>query len=113
MRDPLDLLGEIEDVLHLQCVPITWPIGMGKTFRGVYSLLHNRLHRFSAGTEKIDRNGEVIEGLDNPRLDELFPMEIGPVREAIELVQGASEPFNLEKFLAGQQSPRLLRFRCE
>ena len=105
VRDPLDLLGEIEDVLHLQCVPITWPIGMGKTFRGVYSLLHNRLHRFSAGTEKIDRNGEVIEGLDNPRLDELFPMEIGPVREAIELVQGASEPFNLEKFLAGQQSP--------
>ena len=39
VRDPLDLLGEIENVLKLQCVPITWPIGMGKTFRGVFSLL--------------------------------------------------------------------------
>ncbi len=105
VRDPLDLLAEIEDVLHLQCCPITWPIGMGKTFRGVYSLLHNRLHRFTAGTEKIAADGEVIEGLDNPRLDELFPMEIGPVREAIELVQGASDPFDLQKFLAGEQSP--------
>ena len=41
VRDPLDVIGEIEDVLKLQCVPITWPIGMGKTFRGVFSLLKN------------------------------------------------------------------------
>ena len=38
VRDPIDLLSEIEEILKLECVPVTWPIGMGKTFRGVYSL---------------------------------------------------------------------------
>lgn len=105
VRDPLDLLGEIENVLKLQCVPITWPIGMGKTFRGVFSLLKNRLVRFTPGEERLTQDQEVIEGLDNPELDRLFPMEMPYVRESIELVQGATEPFELEKFLAGEQSP--------
>ena len=105
VRDPLDLLGEIESVLKLQCVPITWPIGMGKTFRGVFSMLDNRLVRFAPGQEKVSKDAELIEGIDNPRLDELFPLEMDYVRESIELVQGASEPFDLAKFLAGQQSP--------
>ena len=105
VRDPLDLLGEIESVLKLQCVPITWPIGMGKTFRGVFNLRKNHLVRFAPGTEKLARDTELIEGLDNPRLDELFPMEIPPVRESVELVEGATEPFSLEAFLEGRQSP--------
>ena len=105
VRDPLDVLGEIENVLKLQCVPITWPIGMGKTFRGVFSLLKNRLVRFTAGEERLSRDQETIEGIDNPELDRLFPMEMPYVRESIELVQGATEPFDIEKFLAGEQSP--------
>ena len=80
VRDPLDLLGEIENVLKLQCVPITWPIGMGKTFRGVFNLRKNHLVRFAPGTEKLAKETELIEGLDNPRLDELFPMEMPPAR---------------------------------
>ncbi len=106
VRDPLDLLGEIESVLKLQCVPITWPIGMGKTFRGVFSLLKDRLVRFTAGEERLSSEGhETIEGLDNPRLDELFPMEMPYVRESIELIRGAAEAFDPEKFLKGEQSP--------
>ena len=105
VRDPLDLLGEIENVLKLQCVPITWPIGMGKTFRGVFSLLKNHLVRFTAGEDRLTEDRELIEGLDNPELDRLFPMEMPYVRESVELVQGATEPFDIEKFLAGEQSP--------
>lgn len=106
VRDPLDLLSEIEHVLKLECCPVTWPIGMGKTFRGVFSLQKNRLVRFTAGEERLtNAPHETIEGLDNPRLDELFPLEMPYVRESIELVQGATEPFSLEKFLAGEQSP--------
>ncbi len=92
-------------IKKLQCVPITWPIGMGKTFRGVFNLRKNHLVRFAPGTEKLARDTELIEGLDNPRLDELFPMEIPPVRESVELVEGATEPFSLEAFLEGRQSP--------
>ncbi len=105
VRDPIELLGEIEDVLKINCAPITWPIGMGKTFRGVYSLLDGKLNRFSPGTEKIAEDVETICGLDNPRLDELFPMEMGIVRDSIELIEGASEPFSLDRFLAGEQTP--------
>ncbi|MEG0821615.1 MAG: peptide chain release factor 3 [Burkholderiaceae bacterium] len=105
VRDPIELLGEIESVLKLDCAPVTWPIGMGKTFRGVYSLLDNRLLRFTPGGERITDDSETIEGLDNPRLDELFPLEIGQVRDSVELVAGASDPFSLDRFLAGTQSP--------
>ena len=49
VRDSIDLLSEIEEILKLECVPVTWPIGMGKTFRGVYSLQKDRLVRFTAG----------------------------------------------------------------
>lgn len=105
VRDPIDLLDEIENILHLKCVPITWPIGMGKTFRGVFSLLHNHLKRFTPGTQRLAQDSEMIEGLNNPRLDELFPMEMPGVRDAIDLVQGAGEPFDLQQFLAGKQSP--------
>ena len=105
VRDPIELLGEIESVLKLDCAPVTWPIGMGKTFRGVYSLLDERLMRFTPGEERVSEDAELIEGLANPRLDELFPLEIGHARESVELVQGASEPFSLERFLAGTQSP--------
>ncbi|MCD8338644.1 MAG: peptide chain release factor 3 [Burkholderiales bacterium] len=105
VKDPIELLGEIENVLKIDCAPITWPIGMGKTFRGVYSLLDKRLNRFTPGGVRLTKDVEVIEGLDNPRLDELFPMEMPHVRESIELVEGASEPFSLERFLEGTQTP--------
>lgn len=105
VRDPLDVLAEIEDVLKLQCVPISWPIGMGKNFRGVFSMLHDEMKRFVPGEERLSKDVETIKGLDNPILDERYPMEMPAVREAIELIQGATEPFDLEKFLAGKQSP--------
>ena len=79
VRDPLDLLGEIENVLKLQCVPITWPIGMGKTFRGVFSLLKNHLVRFTAGEDRLTEDRELIEGLDNPELDELYRSHGRPI----------------------------------
>lgn len=104
VREPFELLSEIEDVLKIECAPITWPLGMGKRFGGVYHLQENRLMRFTPGEERRSA-GEVIEGIDNPELDERFPLEIDQLREDIELLEGASNPFSLEDFLAGKQSP--------
>ncbi len=42
-REPIELLDEIEEVLGIQCAPITWPIGMGRSLKGVYHLLHDRI----------------------------------------------------------------------
>ncbi|THF64507.1 peptide chain release factor 3 [Pseudothauera nasutitermitis] len=104
VREPFDLLAEIEDVLKIQCAPVTWPLGMGKAFHGVYHLLRDSVLRFTAGQEKRT-DAEIIQGLTNAQLDTLFPMEVGQLREDVELIQGASTPFELDEFLAGRQSP--------
>jgi len=105
VREPMELLQEIESVLKIDCAPITWPLGMGKTFRGVWHLLHEQLMRFAPGEERADGKTELIEGIVNPALDERFPLEVGRLREDVELIQGASHPFDITAFLAGTQSP--------
>jgi peptide chain release factor 3 len=105
VRAPMALLEEIESVLKIDCAPITWPIGMGKRFQGVFDLRQDRLVRFTPGEERVRDASELIEGLGNPRLDELFPAETAALRHDVELLRNASSPFDLESFLEGQQSP--------
>jgi len=105
VREPVALLEEIEAVLGIDCAPVSWPIGMGKSFRGVFDLIRERLQRFTPGEERVSADGELIEGLANPRLDALFPGEMAGVRRDIELIRAASHPFELVEFLAGRQTP--------
>jgi len=105
VRGPLDILEEVEQTLGIDCAPVSWPVGMGKSFRGVYDLLTDRLVRFRAGEERRGGDEEIIKGLDNRRLDELFPDETEILREEVELLRGASAPFDRELFLAGLQTP--------
>ncbi len=105
VRNSLDLLDEVESVLNIQCAPVTWPIGMGKTFRGVYHLLRDEIMLFAAGEERDTQEFEIIKGIDNPRLAEMFPLEIGQLKMEVELVKGASHPFDLQRFLDGKQTP--------
>ncbi|MFP3874747.1 MAG: peptide chain release factor 3 [Thiohalophilus sp.] len=104
-REPIELMDEVENVLKIQCAPITWPIGMGKGFKGVYHLYNQSIHLFSATHGGKIQTGEVIQGLDNPRLDELLGSAADELREEIELVRGASHEFDLDAFLAGKLSP--------
>jgi peptide chain release factor 3 len=107
VREPVALLEEIESVLKIDCAPVSWPIGMGKAFRGVFDLLQDRLVRFTPGEERraASEDSELIEGIDNPRLDTLFPQETAALRRDIDLIRGASSPFDLDEFLAGRQTP--------
>jgi peptide chain release factor 3 len=105
VRDGLALIEEIESVLKIDCAPVTWPLGMGKSFRGVFDLLQHRLLRFTPGEARVSDDTESIEGLDNPRLDALFPDEIKAVRHDVDLLRDASHPFDLAQFLAGKQTP--------
>jgi peptide chain release factor 3 len=87
-RPPIELLDEIESVLEIQCAPMTWPISMGKRFRGVYHLYDDSISFFDPQADK--GTAEVIKGLDNPRLDELIPDQAEELRMEVELVRGAS-----------------------
>jgi len=104
-RDPMELLDEVEDVLKIRCAPMSWPIGMGRSFRGVFHLYEDSIHLFSAGHGERIQSGEIIQGLDNPRLDELFGSQMEEFREEVELVRGASHAFDLEAYLRGELSP--------
>ena len=105
-KEPFELLDEIEKTLQLDVCPITWPIGMGKSFRGVYHLLRDEIMLFAAGDAKANQeNVQIVKGIDNPKLAEMFPREIEQLKMEVELVHGASHPFDLEAFLAGTQTP--------
>ncbi len=105
VREPLALLEEIESVLRIDCAPVSWPIGMGKRFRGVFDLLRDRLQRFTPGEERVRDDAEMISGLDNPRLGALFPDEMPALRHDVDLLRTASHPFDRGAFLAGRQTP--------
>ncbi len=104
-KEPLELLDEVETVLDILCAPMTWPIGMGKRFKGVYHLYEDRVHLFSSTHDGGVQSGEVIAGLDNPRLDELLAEQAQELRDDIELLRGASNEFDLQMFLKGELTP--------
>ena len=103
-KDPIDLLDEVEDVLKIQCAPITWPIGMGKRLQGIYHLYQDKVIVYKPDTERR-QDYEEIEGLDNPRLDELMGSQAEELRDEIELVKGASHEFDLDAYLKGEMTP--------
>ena len=104
-RDAIDLMDEVEDVLKIQCAPITWPIGMGKRFKGVYHIEQDKVFLYQGGDSSRKQDVTVIEGLDNPQLDETLGSQAEELREEIELVQGASHSFDREAYLRGELSP--------
>lgn len=104
-RDPIELLDEIENILKIKCAPVTWPIGMGRTLKGVYHLLEDRIYLYEAGKNTTINNSETIDGLNNPRLDTLLKDSIDDFRMEIELLREASNPFDHEAYLKGQLTP--------
>ncbi len=102
-RDPLEILDEVEEVLNIRCAPVTWPIGMGKEFRGVYHLYEDRIYLYDPGSKAID--GEVIDGLDSQEASDKLGSLADDLREEIELVQGASHEFSTGEYLAGELTP--------
>lgn len=105
IRDPLELLDEVEDVLNIMCAPITWPIGQGKSFKGVYHLLRDETIFYRSGQGHKIQDVDIIKGLDNPELDERIGVYAEELREQIALVKGASNSFDFELFREGELTP--------
>ena len=102
---PLDIMDDIENKLQIECVPLSWPIGMGKRFKGVYNLFRKQLHLFSPGSAVRTDDGVVINDLSDPVLDELLGSQADELRGDIELVEGAVNPLEMSLFLKGTQTP--------
>lgn len=105
VRDPVELMDEVEDVLKIACAPITWPIGMGKLFKGVYHLYRDEVILYQTGQGHTMQDSVVIKGIDNPELDQAIGHYAQELRTEMELVKGASHEFDLDAFLAGELTP--------
>ncbi len=105
-RDPLDVMSEIEQLLGIQCVPVMWPIGMGRRFRGVYNRHTQQVHLFQAeahGSKILDT--EVIDAAD-PRLPEVIGDDAyKALREELDLLDAAGTEFSKEKVLSAAITP--------
>ena len=102
-RDPIEIMDEVEEVLKIHCAPMSWPIGIGKSFIGVYRLYDDTVHLFAGrGGLEADR---LIRGIDNEEVDSAVGDLAGSLREQIDLVRGASERFDPTVYLAGRQTP--------
>ncbi len=102
---PLDILGDIEETLQIECAPLTWPIGMGKRFKGAYNLHRKELALFAPGQDRVTGEMVTIRDLADSLLDELLGSQAEELREDIALLEGAANPFDLREFLKGSQTP--------
>jgi peptide chain release factor 3 len=104
-REPIELLDEIESVLKIQCAPVTWPIGMGRTLKGVYHLLEDKIFLYDkVGREKAAEI-RVVDGLDSPEADAVLGSMADDFREELELVKGACPELSIDDYLAARQTP--------
>ncbi|MFU8816385.1 MAG: peptide chain release factor 3, partial [Pseudomonadales bacterium] len=105
VRDPVEVMDEIEDILQVQCAPINWPIGMGRRFKGVYDLYQDRIVCYQPGHGHHIHENRVIQGLDSDAARQLLGHDYDDFVGEIELVRGASHRFDQDDFLAATLSP--------
>ncbi len=105
-KTPIDLLDEVENVLNIECAPITWPIGMGKRFKGVVHLLEDKIYLYEAGKNSEVGENIIIDGVNHPQVDELLGADVAAeMREEVALITETTTPFDVDEFLAGKQTP--------
>ncbi|MBC8078239.1 MAG: peptide chain release factor 3 [Chloroflexales bacterium] len=105
-REPLDLLDEIERILHISAVPRNWPIGSGSEFQGVYDLPGRQVLRFERTTHGAHRAPVQMATLDDPALDGLLgPAAAYQLRDDVTLLEGAGAGFDHARFLSGSVTP--------
>ena len=109
-REPIDLLDEVERVLGIQCAPVTWPIGMGSRLKGVVHLVSGEVHLYEQGRNFTRQDSTIFASLDDPQLEARIGADmLRELRDELELVQGASHPFDADAYLAGQADAGVLR----
>lgn len=105
-KDAFTLLDELEDKLNIKVRPLTWPIGMGDRFKGVYNLHEKSLNLFQANKTKIADEVITISDLSDPQLDEIVGESFAnELREEVEVIDGVYDAFDREKYLAGEVAP--------
>ncbi|MFP4268908.1 MAG: peptide chain release factor 3 [Spirochaetaceae bacterium] len=104
-REPIELLDQVEEELGITINPMTWPIGRGKDFRGVYNLYDNRVILFRHSGRTTSDDVAYLNGLDDPELEREVGSLADTLREDIDLIGEVYPKFDLEQFRAGDSTP--------
>ncbi len=105
-KDAFDLLDEVEQKLGLSVTPLSFPIGMGYDFKGIYNIYEKNINLFSGDSKKNIEDTIAFDKLDNPELETIIGVEAAKsLRENLELVQGVYPEFEKSKYLEGQLQP--------
>jgi len=106
-KDPLTLIDEVEKTLNMQCYPVTWPLGIGQRFKGIYNRLNKKVYFYNQRREDdLEVEEYDFSGPQDPILEKYLDAEtLQQVRDELELIEGALPPFNVDDFLSGKLSP--------
>jgi peptide chain release factor 3 len=105
-RDPYDLLDEIEEKLNIRVKPLSWPISMGKTFKGVYNIYQNNLLLFQPSRRELQNDVVEIKNIKDPLVDKYVGENYArQLREDVELIEGVYPAFDEQEYQTGQVAP--------
>jgi len=105
-KDPYDLLDELEEELSISVRPLSWPINMGKKFKGVYLLHNDTLNLFEPNKTKRSDEGIAVDDISDSKLDEIVgEKDAEKLREDVELINGVFEEFDVEMYREGLLAP--------
>jgi peptide chain release factor 3 len=104
-QDPFALLDELEEKLNINVRPMSWPIGIGSTFKGVYNLKQKNVNLFESSKTKVSKEVVSIDDLSDQRLDDLVGKEAEQLREDVELIEGVYDDLDPSEYLKGKLAP--------
>lgn len=105
-KDAFDLLDELEEKLSLEVMPLSWPIGMGERFKGIYNIWEKNIQLFTPENKQRISEGIKFDDLSNPELEEIIGDEFAEeLREEVDLITGVYPDFDKELYLKGELQP--------
>ena len=104
IREPIEVMDEIEAVLNINCAPITWPIDRGHNFKGIYHLYNDQIHVFAGATDVLTET-RIIQGLSSNAARRLLSDMYDDFCDEVELVKGASHDLDLQAYRDGKLTP--------
>jgi peptide chain release factor 3 len=104
-KRPVELMDELEEKLEINVQPMTWPIGMGQSFKGVYNLYEQNIYLFEPGKTVVEQERVLIHDLSDPVLDKTVGSLARELRDDIELIEGVYEGFDRDAYASGAQAP--------
>lgn len=104
-QDPFDLLDEVENQLNIHVTPLSWPIGNGNTFQGVYNIFEKKLLLFNPNEKVTDHNSVLFDDVNNEEIRDYIGNSVDQLRSDLELVHGVYPEFDLEEYRSGSTAP--------